>query len=122
MSLERVKDGLLRKFEEHRVVFWYDSLGEFLPEIENLKIADIQLINLKELGAFEAKLIIELEDTKRAILVYAPFDSPNPNDDVLLDISLYGGHFSADSALTSPWFFPKDIKLRRQLQMIYKIT
>ena len=98
MSLDRIQEGLTRKFEVHRIVFWYDSSSEFAPAIADLKIDDVRVINLKEIGAFEAKIIIELEERKRNILVYAPFDCPNPNDDVLLDIFLYGGHFSADQA------------------------
>jgi uncharacterized protein (TIGR02687 family) len=98
VSLERIHDGLGRKFSEHRIVFWYDTTGEFRQTVSEIRLDGLRTIRLDQTGSFEAKLAIETGDPTSRILVYAPFDCPSPNDDVLLDVFLYSGHFSADTA------------------------
>lgn len=98
MSIERIHESLTRKFDEHRVVFWYDAAGEFKETVDDLQLTATQVIRLDRVGAFSAKLTIETGDDNEKLLVYAPHECPNPNDDVLLDVFLYSGHFSADTS------------------------
>jgi uncharacterized protein (TIGR02687 family) len=98
MNTERMETALKGKFEENRIVFWYDDSKEFENELPDLTADEIQIINLASTGSFEAKLKIEVLHPKTKFLIYAPHGRPPEDEDVLLDLYLYSDHFSADSA------------------------
>jgi len=90
--------ALLSKFQECRIVFCYDDSRAFENQLPDLQANDIQLLNLARIGRFEAKLIIEALHPKSKFLIYAPHNRPPNDEDLLLDLYLCSGHFSADSA------------------------
>lgn len=98
MSIERVLQSLECKFEESRIVFWYDDSKEFEEQLTKLAIEQVKVINLQTTGAFETKLTVEVLEPQTKFLLYAPFVKPTNPEDILLDIFLYSSHFSADSA------------------------
>jgi len=98
MSIERIHQALHTKFQENRIVFWYDDSKEFEGQLPELSIAGVKVINLGKTGSFQTKLTLEVLEPQTKFLLYAPFAKPNNPEDILLDIFLYSSHFSADSA------------------------
>lgn len=98
MSDERLYSALFSKFQEWRIVFWYDDAKEFENQLPDVQADGIQLLNLTEVGSFEAKLTIEILHPEAKFLIYAPHQKPPDDEDLLLDLYLCSGRFSADSA------------------------
>lgn len=100
METSQLTTSLRRCFEKdaHRVVFWYDSDREFEDALTTLDIENVTILRLDEIGSFELKVKLELEDPSGRYLVYAPFAEPDREDDWLLDIKLYSHVFYADRA------------------------
>jgi uncharacterized protein (TIGR02687 family) len=98
MSNEKIEAALKSKFQENRIVFWYDDSKEFENELPDLAADEIRIINLASTGSFEAKLHVEVLHPKEKFLLYAPYSRPSHEEDLLLDLYLCSAHFSADSA------------------------
>lgn len=101
MEIKQVRESLLQVFNEEkkRVVFWYDGEREFEETLPALQLDDgISIVRLDEIGALALKIKLELEDPEGRYLVYAPRPEPQPRDDWLLDMRLYGKTFHADKA------------------------
>jgi hypothetical protein len=95
----QIVQSLQRLFETEgaRVVIWHDAASEFIEGLADLALAGVELLRLDQIGALEAKIRIESEQGGR-YLVYAPFEEPEPEQDWLMDIRLYGRTFRADTA------------------------
>jgi uncharacterized protein (TIGR02687 family) len=100
MELQRIAQGLERLFqtEEHRIVFWQDPDREFDELVGVLDLDGVSLLRLDEHPALAVKVRLEHEDPTGRYLLYAPFEPPAPDQDLLLDMRLYGASFSADRA------------------------
>lgn len=100
MIAPQILQGLRRLFEIEvaRVVIWHDSSREFIEGLDDLALDGVELLRLDQVGTLEAKIRIEIGPAANRYLVYAPFDEPDPEQDWLLDIRLYGRTFRADTA------------------------
>jgi uncharacterized protein (TIGR02687 family) len=100
MDLERIEQGLSRLFEAegHRIVFWHDPDREFGEILAELNLDGVTVLHLDEHPALAVKVRLEQEDPTGRYLLYAPFETPVPDQDWLLDMRLYGASFSADRA------------------------
>ncbi len=103
MKAEQVDQALHQKFvtEGARLVFWHDPNGEFTDYVgDGLAgdIADVQVLDVAELGGLSAKLRLEQEDPTGKYLVYSQGEVPPADEDWLLDIRLYSAQFHADVA------------------------
>src|ERR1035437_9418276 len=98
MISTKLTDTIRRIFEEEnrRIVFWNDGDGEFEDGIESLDLPGIKILHLGKTGAWETKVLLELEDTTGKYIVYAPFPEPTTGDDWLMDIRLYSRTVRAD--------------------------
>lgn len=105
MNTETIRNNLKALFtdshrwehEGRRVVFWYDSGGEFRQDFESLNLDGIRKHLLKG-NPFQTKILIESMDPDEKLLVYSPSPKPTPREDWLLDALKYGQEFSADRA------------------------
>ena len=79
-------------------MFWYDGDKAFEEGIADLKINGVKVVRLDQVGAFELKIMLELEDKASRYLIYAPYAEPALEKDWLLDIRLYSRSFNADRA------------------------
>ena len=103
MKAEQVDRALHQKFvtEGERLVFWHDPNGEFADYVEGGlagDIADVQVLDVHEVGGLSAKLRLEREDRTGKYLVYSQGEALPAEEDWLLDIRLYSAQFHADMA------------------------
>ena len=103
MKAEQVDQALSQKFvtEGARLVFWHDPNGEFVDYVGGGlagDIADVQVIDVAQVGGLSAKLRLEREDPAGKYLVYSKGEVPPAEEDWLLDIRLYSAQFHADVA------------------------
>ncbi|MCD6388933.1 MAG: hypothetical protein J7L69_05940, partial [Desulfobulbaceae bacterium] len=100
MNIKQITDSLSKIYQEEnkRIVFWYDTEGEFEEILSSLDLADISIIRLDKTASLELKIRLELEDTESRYLLYSPGPEPAHEDDWLLDIRLYSHVFHADKA------------------------
>ena len=100
MDVAQITDALDQVFnDDHvRIVFWNDPNGEFVESLPDIALEGVEIINLDEVGALEAKVRIEQEDPAGRYLLYLPAEEPDYEDDWLLDMRLYGRSFRADRA------------------------
>ena len=100
MISPQITDSLHRIFgsEDARVVIWQDAAREFDADLADLALTGVEVLRLDQLPALEVKMIIEAGISTGRYLIYAPFEEPEPEQDWLLDIRLYGRSFRADTA------------------------
>ena len=100
MNIKQITDSLNKIYQEEnkRIVFWYDTEGEFGEVLPSLELVDVSIIRLDETAALEVKIMLELADTGNRYLLYSPGPEPAHEDDWLLDIRLYSHIFHADKA------------------------
>ena len=103
MQLNELAQGLLAKFKQSRIVFWYDSEHSFTEELAQLTNSetdglskDICILNMAEESTLQVKKRIELDEPQSKFLLYFPSQEPEPEKDWMLDIRLYSEQFFAD--------------------------
>ena len=100
MDVAQITDALDQVFNDDyvRIVFWNDPDGEFVESLPDIALEGVEVLNLDEIGALEAKVRIEQENPAGRYLLYSPGEEPDYEDDWLLDMRLYGRSFRADRA------------------------
>ena len=103
MNLNEIKVFLEENFNKpalegknRHIVFWYDSEGDFIDDIDSLDLQDVKILKLTKNNAFYTKYYIEKEDLTSNILVYSNMSKPDPQEDYLYDILCYSQEFSTD--------------------------
>lgn len=103
MNLNEIKVFLEENFNKpalegknRHIVFWYDSEGDFIDDIDSLDLQDVKILKLTKNNAFYTKYYIEKEDLNSNILVYSNMSKPAPQEDYLYDILCYSQEFSTD--------------------------
>ena len=103
MDTKQIRATLDRVFNEEkaRIVFWNDPEKEFLTLFQGQlfsPIDGVEVIQLDQISALEAKIKIERDDPEGRYLLYTPSEEPEYEDDWLLDVRLYSRSFRADRA------------------------
>jgi uncharacterized protein (TIGR02687 family) len=117
MNIKQITDSLSKIYqEEHkRIVFWYDTEGEFAEVLPSLDLVDVAIIRLDETAALHLKIQLEMEHAENRYLLYSPGPEPAHEDDWLLDIRMYSHVFHADKAS----LILNDLGLPRQSMRAY---
>lgn len=87
---------LERKFEKHRVVFWYDDIAEMRKDFDAVDLVGVEKIEIDN-NEFGLKYRILREQPDQKFLVYKASPQPADPDNWLLDIQLAGDTFHTDS-------------------------
>ncbi len=82
--------------EGRKLVFWYDTDGEFASEVESLELKGAKVYHLEPGSQLRTKILLEREDPETSYLIYAPFPKPDIRDNHLADTLGYSVEFSAD--------------------------
>jgi len=93
--MNKIAQALEALFDRHRIVFWYDEKKELRDEYENLEIADIEKIEIKN-NQFMVKYRILRQEADRKFLLYHEGPPPADIDNWLLDVQLAYGNLRAD--------------------------
>ena len=107
-DLQNIQERLQNKFNEEAnllawekkraIVFRYDWKKSYEDIIDDLQLtckwSDVKI--LKVTSYFEAKYLLEHEDTTSHYLLYFPEDRAKPQENWLEDIRLYSSDFNAD--------------------------
>ncbi|MFM2243739.1 MAG: hypothetical protein RLZ97_2595 [Verrucomicrobiota bacterium] len=98
MSDKRIHDSLNHCLQRHRLVFWYDSPGEWRKVFEGFEQEGVEKLVVRE-NEFASKVrILGQGDDHRRFLLYLQTERPPDPDNWLLDLLLQGHEFRADRA------------------------
>lgn len=108
----------LPEFYKRRIIFWYDEDREFEDKVEELVLADANVLALTGTNNFVAKKLLAVDDTTSNYLVYCPLRYEKPEENWLINIELYSEEFRAD--LNSIWMdemgLPNNATVRRMVK------
>ena len=98
--MSKIAEGLKRLFDKHRIVLWYDALGDFTQEFNDAEFPDVIKCEIVK-NEFALKYRMLIAEPKSKFLLYGKYDHPNADDNWLLDIELSNVVFHTDQeALT----------------------
>ncbi len=95
--MDKIAQALQKKFQKHRIVFWYDTKKELRTDYEKLEFSDIEKIELNN-NEFRVKHRILREEQDKKFLIYHEGESPFDLDNWLLDVQLAFGEFRTDQS------------------------
>ncbi len=91
----QIRLALLRLFEKHRIVFWYDTKKELRDDFEAIALPEIEKVELDN-NAYGIKYRMLREMPKQKFLLYHEGPQPPDLDNWLLDVQLSQGDFRTD--------------------------
>jgi uncharacterized protein (TIGR02687 family) len=92
--MSKIAESLIKLFNQHKVVFWYDAKEEFREEFDMLSIDGILKLEGKK-NPFELKVTIN-RDPNQQYLIYLPYEKPANESNWLLDMELAYHVFQTD--------------------------
>jgi len=94
---DRIQAGLARLFEEHRIVFWYDTARDMRAAYEAADLPGVEKVEIAN-NEFGLKYRILRQEPKQKFLIYKDGPEPEMTDNWLLDVQLATAVFKADQA------------------------
>ena len=98
MQIDHLIQGIEAKFDQSRLVFWYDPEQSFHEDLPEILIDGVTVLDVSDQSIFETKKRIELDQPTDKFLLYFPYMEPDADQDWLLDIRLYSEQFFADAS------------------------
>ena len=97
--MSNIKETLAQRFEEHRIIFWYNEKGEdhIQTEYETLSLDNVEKIHVQG-DEFAIKYRVEKVASKDKFLLYFTGEKPAYEDNWLLDLELAHFVFYTDEA------------------------
>ena len=86
---------LSKKFENNRVVFWYDKDGQFSEDFQNIELDDVKKLAIGE-NEFVIKYQILRKEPNQKFLLYKNGEKPDNKENWLLDILLANDEFQTE--------------------------
>lgn len=96
MNIDQINTILNNKFKNNRIVFWYDTDGEFQDVLKDLDIGSAKIHIVDDKNTFYTKCLLEKNDTISKFLIYSASPQPSDLENWLLDTVLYSDKFTAD--------------------------
>lgn len=93
--MSKIEEALIKRFRDHRVIFWYDEKEELIEQFSELTIDGIEKIQVQG-NEFEVKHIINKQQPKGKFLLYFNGEKPNNEENWLLDMELAHHLFRTD--------------------------
>jgi len=91
----KIKQALLKQFEKHRIIFWYDRQKELRADFEALDLEGVEKVVLDN-NEFILKHRLLRGQPAQKFLLYHEGAQPDDRDNWLLDILLAYGEFRTD--------------------------
>ena len=92
---EQLLISLKKKFETHRIVFWYDEKKELEDVFASLELSEVVKEKIEN-NEFQLKYRILRENKDQNFLLYHNGSAPDEKDNWLLDVQLSHTTFRAD--------------------------
>ena len=93
--MNKIKEALLKRFKDHRVIFWYDEKEELTEHFSELNIPEITKIHVQS-NEFEVKHILTKQEPNNKFLLYFKGTKPSNEENWLLDMELAHHVFHTD--------------------------
>ena len=74
--MSKIAEGLLRLFDKHRIVLWYDALGDFTKEFNDVELPNVIKCEIVK-NEFALKYRMLIVEPKSRFLLYGKYDQPN---------------------------------------------
>ena len=94
---ERTTNSLLKLFDRHRIIFWYDDKKELRSEYEELSLSGIEKLEIDN-NEFMLKHRVLREQRDQKFLIYHKGPKPANRNNWLLDVLLSHAEFRVDQA------------------------
>ena len=93
--MNKIAEALQKRFEEHRIIFWYDEKEEFTEQFGEMELPGVEKVQVQN-NEFEVKHLITRQKPDTRFLLY--FTNPKPADEEnwLLDQELAHYLFHTD--------------------------
>ena len=85
--MSNIIEALAVRFEDHRVIFWYDSTSSFTEDFQHFDIENVEKVHVQG-NEFEVKYRINKVSPKGKFLLYFTHEKPKNEDNWLLDMEL----------------------------------
>jgi len=95
--MNRIQKNLEKIFQKERIVFWYDEKAEMREVVQNLELADVSVVEVRN-NEFSLKYRIVKQDPDSKFLLYFPCRRSEDSENWLLDLLLANVEFSADES------------------------
>lgn len=93
--MNKIAEALIKRFDSHRVIFWYDEKDEFLEQFDEISLSDVEKIHVDG-NEFAVKHIINKQNPTGKFLLYSTGEKPQNEDNWLLDMELAYHVFHTD--------------------------
>jgi uncharacterized protein (TIGR02687 family) len=91
----QIEQSLIKRFEKHRIVFWYDHQKKLRAQFDELDLPGITKVLLDN-NAFAIKYRILRAEPEQQFLLYHEGPPPEDLENWLLDVQLAHGEFRTD--------------------------
>ncbi len=95
--MSSISDNLENAFRQHRVVFWYDEMGDSREQYDEVNIPEVEKVEVKN-NAFAVKYQVLRQERDKKFLLYFPYKRPENDDNWLLDIELSNFVFDTEQS------------------------
>jgi len=85
--MSKIQEAIVKTFEKHRIVFWYDEKEELAGEYQEVSLDGVEKIHVYG-NEFEVKYIIHKQQPETKFLLYFSSKKPANEENWLLDIEL----------------------------------
>lgn len=85
--MNKIEEALIKRFESHRVIFWYDEKRELTDLFQEVALEGVEKIQVDG-NEFEVKHIINKQKPSSKFLIYVAGQKPAHEDNWLLDMEL----------------------------------
>ena len=95
--MSNIELTLQKRFEKHRIVFWYDDKNEFIEAYNAINIDGVEKIPVDK-NEFEVKYIVVKQFPEKKFLLYFNSSKPENIENWLLDLELAHNIFSTNKS------------------------
>ncbi len=94
--MHNIQEALNKLFEQHRIIFWYDSEAQDLfGHFEEVQLPDVEKVRVEN-NQFYIKYLVTSQKPNQKFLLYFSQDRPADKDNWLLDLELANYIFYTD--------------------------
>ena len=93
--MSKIAEALTKRFQEHRIIFWYDEKEEMLEQFTEVEIPSVKKIHVQN-NDFEVKHIVTRQFPTSNFLLYFTGEKPANEENWLLDLEIAHYQFQTD--------------------------